>query len=325
MPSINRNAGGDGGQLDGAAESAVKSGIQGGGKPLPSDTRANFESEFGADFSDVRVHTGSQANEAARSIDAEAYTVGSDIAFAKDSYDPGSSAGKELLAHELTHVVQQGGGVSRTIQREESGEGGSIAVTLCHRPFSFAQDDERLGDCNMFERLMDTRAARWFRDKDDRECRGMVADQLGDFARHCFLWAHDPDEEADRPETPIHQVRTFTYDDQVTGAPDSGATGDDVICTTTHYDVDVATAGQLRQRYAGVSECDPADYHMETQNCCGCAWAILEEIGASPSLRDFPEENRDMGLPGEESEGGAWKRFPARAANFYVDLGLPTP
>jgi len=89
--------------------STVRSGIQGEGKPLPAATRAEFESKMAADFSDVRVHTGPVADEGARSIAAKAYTVGSDIAFADGNYRPHSTPGRKLLAHELTHVVQQGG------------------------------------------------------------------------------------------------------------------------------------------------------------------------------------------------------------------------
>ena len=110
--------------VSGEAETRVRKGVQGGGKPLPADTRAKFEGTLGADLSNVRVHTGSQADEAARSINAEAYTMGSDIAFADSNYNPGSKTGQALLAHELTHTVQQGGGPSRataTVHRQKAG------------------------------------------------------------------------------------------------------------------------------------------------------------------------------------------------------------
>ena len=103
------------------SETKVKDAVQGGGQALSPETRSYFEPRFGADFSDVQVHTGSDADEAARSISAKAFTLGSDIAFAKGNYDPGSRSGKELLAHELTHVAQQDGGVlqsSRAVQRQ---------------------------------------------------------------------------------------------------------------------------------------------------------------------------------------------------------------
>jgi hypothetical protein len=82
----------------------------GGGAPLDEETRADMENRLGHDFSDVRVHTGGTADESARSVSAQAYTVGSDIVFASGRYDPTSDAGKHMLAHELTHVVQQRSG-----------------------------------------------------------------------------------------------------------------------------------------------------------------------------------------------------------------------
>jgi hypothetical protein len=81
-----------------------------GGQPLDVDTRQDMESRFGQDFGDVRVHTGGAAHESAKSLNAQAYTVGSDIVFQQDRYDPASDAGRHTLAHELTHVVQQRSG-----------------------------------------------------------------------------------------------------------------------------------------------------------------------------------------------------------------------
>jgi hypothetical protein len=82
----------------------------GGGAPLDNATRADMESRFGQDFGDVRVHTDGAAHESARSVNAQAYTVGSDIVFQQDKFDPGSDSGRHMLAHELTHVVQQRSG-----------------------------------------------------------------------------------------------------------------------------------------------------------------------------------------------------------------------
>ena len=76
-------------------------------------TRAYFEPRFGTDFSDVRLHTGPAADRAAQSVCARAFTVGRDIAFASHQYAPSTPQGRRLLAHELTHVVQQRGGVAR--------------------------------------------------------------------------------------------------------------------------------------------------------------------------------------------------------------------
>lgn len=84
--------------------------ISSGGSPLAADVREDMEGRFGQDFSDVRVHTGSAAHDSAKSVNAQAYTVGSNIVFQRDKYDPASDSGKHMLAHELTHVVQQRSG-----------------------------------------------------------------------------------------------------------------------------------------------------------------------------------------------------------------------
>jgi hypothetical protein len=82
----------------------------GGGSPLAPDVKGEMEGRLGHDFSDVRVHTDGAASESAKSVNAHAYTVGSNVVFQRDQFDPSSSAGKTMLAHELTHVVQQRSG-----------------------------------------------------------------------------------------------------------------------------------------------------------------------------------------------------------------------
>lgn len=96
----------------------------GGGSPLDALTRADMESRFGTDFSDVRVHTDGAAHESAKSVNAQAYTVGSNIVFQRDKYDPSSAGGQHMLAHELTHVVQQ-----RSGPVEGTDAGGGVKVS----------------------------------------------------------------------------------------------------------------------------------------------------------------------------------------------------
>jgi hypothetical protein len=81
-----------------------------GGQPLSHATRASFETRFGRDFGAVRVHTGTRAAEAAAEINALAFTTGSDIYFGAGRFSPGTAPGDRLLAHELTHTIQQTGG-----------------------------------------------------------------------------------------------------------------------------------------------------------------------------------------------------------------------
>lgn len=110
--------------------SIVARGIGDGGDPLDAGTRAFMEFRFGHSFADVRVHTSAVAAESARSLDAVAYTVGNDIVFGSGRYSPNSSSGAHLLAHELTHTIQQsapGPGVAR-IQRAPAEDCGDPTV-----------------------------------------------------------------------------------------------------------------------------------------------------------------------------------------------------
>jgi hypothetical protein len=87
------------------------------GQPLDSATRSLMSPRFGADFSDVRVHTGARAAESASAVNALAYTVGRDVVFGANRYQPGSRDGQRLLAHELAHVIQQNEAPFFTVQR----------------------------------------------------------------------------------------------------------------------------------------------------------------------------------------------------------------
>ncbi|MBW4425358.1 MAG: DUF4157 domain-containing protein [Nostoc desertorum CM1-VF14] len=95
------------------ATTDLETGIQqarSGGQPLAAKIRQPMEQAFGADFSKVKVHTDTQADKLNQSIQAKAFTTGQNVFFRQGAYEPGSRGGQELLAHELTHVVQQGGG-----------------------------------------------------------------------------------------------------------------------------------------------------------------------------------------------------------------------
>ena len=93
---------------DDDADSVARA-TSGGGQPLDGATRVQMEQAIGADFSDVRVHTGSTAAESAKDLGAHAYTVGSDVVLGA-GHDGSSDTGQRTLAHELTHVVQQRSG-----------------------------------------------------------------------------------------------------------------------------------------------------------------------------------------------------------------------
>ena len=104
--------------------------LQGKGQPLPEQSRQFFEPRFGRDFSQVTIHNGSYANELASSVNAKAFTYGSHIVFGQGEFQPGTDAGKRLMGHELTHVIQQqgaGGQIQRMPMMPPPGLGDAVA------------------------------------------------------------------------------------------------------------------------------------------------------------------------------------------------------
>lgn len=100
----------------------VSAAISGGGEPLAAAQRTRFESLLGHDFGNVRLHTGHQAAASAEALGALAYTVGSDVVFARGQYAPGTAGGQNLLAHELVHVVQQRQDAPRIQRKKDPGK-----------------------------------------------------------------------------------------------------------------------------------------------------------------------------------------------------------
>jgi hypothetical protein len=96
--------------IDPALESQIQR-ARGGGSALDPSARGAMEGAMGTDFSSVRVHTGSESDSLNKSLSARAFTTGSDIFFRSGEYNPATTQGQQLLAHELTHVVQQGAAV----------------------------------------------------------------------------------------------------------------------------------------------------------------------------------------------------------------------
>lgn len=99
-------------------ESSLKANSQ-SGNTLPEEVRTSMESKLGFDFSSVKIHKNMEAKEASDSLNANAFTYGNHIYFNSSKYNPGSREGQELLAHELTHVVQQNASPIGEIQRDE--------------------------------------------------------------------------------------------------------------------------------------------------------------------------------------------------------------
>jgi hypothetical protein len=132
-------------------EASVEESIQtarGGGQPLDHGVRSQMEGSLGSNFKGVRVHTDSRSDSLNKSLSARAFTTGQDIFFRSGAYNPGSSSGRELIAHELTHVVQQRGGDT---------EASPAMRQMLNRAPETQEDDEamkagRMADTSMISR-----------------------------------------------------------------------------------------------------------------------------------------------------------------------------
>ncbi|MEM7581260.1 MAG: DUF4157 domain-containing protein [Cyanobacteria bacterium P01_A01_bin.80] len=118
-----------GGEASSNLTSAINS-ARGGGQPLAPRLQTQMGQAMGADFSGVRVHTDAQSDRLNQSLQAKAFTTGQDVFFRQGAYQPGSRGGQKLIAHELTHVVQQNGGAVRQ----------SLSISNTSRPHSSLQD-----------------------------------------------------------------------------------------------------------------------------------------------------------------------------------------
>ncbi|MFN0066388.1 MAG: DUF4157 domain-containing protein [Limisphaerales bacterium] len=130
------------------------------GAPLDAAAGRELAHRFGHDFSGVRVHTDERAAASARSVQATAYTVGRDIVFDRGAYAPGTPAGRRLLAHELAHVVQQGG-TRRAVQREPAPSGGGTPAAAPTTPY-VAHDPTRYNFCFIMGSGGVFKIAEWF-------------------------------------------------------------------------------------------------------------------------------------------------------------------
>jgi hypothetical protein len=99
-----------------SVDEGAMSGLEGGGRPLQEPTRQFFEDRMGHDFSSVRVHTDGAADTMAQSIQATAFAHGPHLVFRSGAYAPGTESGRRLLAHELTHTIQQGASAPQSVE-----------------------------------------------------------------------------------------------------------------------------------------------------------------------------------------------------------------
>ncbi len=159
----------------------------GKGKALPKNTRAEMEVSFGRDFSEVNIHTDQEAAKMNKGLGAQAFTHGKDVYFNSGKYDPNSTKGKHLLAHELTHVVQQ----NDTLQRKEN----VIQPYRSKKAFNFNTDPN-----DPFKKNVGSLQEDDFSAKKDKETKpwiqkiyihynGVVQDSAGDWVPTGYLLA----------------------------------------------------------------------------------------------------------------------------------------
>lgn len=134
------------GAVEGIAPVSVDRALASQGQPLDSSLQQEMNQRFGYDFSGVRVHTGNIADQSARDLGAQAYTVKQDIVFAAGRFAPQTNSGRRLLAHEMTHVVQQSSGSavgvlsSLNIRLQRKGEPSSGSTSVKKQPKSGASE-----------------------------------------------------------------------------------------------------------------------------------------------------------------------------------------
>jgi hypothetical protein len=179
-PIVRRRVDGFHGTGAGPAPSIVREVLASPGRPLDGATRAFFEPRFGYDFGQVRVHHDDEAAQSADSVTALAYTSGCHIVFARGQYGPHGTGGRQLLAHELAHVIQQGGAqAASTIYRQ------CTTGRACTQPIS--------GDPGRFTMPRNTRrkspAAPRAQRKPRRDPGAVVASGHGSHAAHVEAFA----------------------------------------------------------------------------------------------------------------------------------------
>jgi hypothetical protein len=167
--------------------------LRGRGKPLSEAERAFFEQRFGRDFSQVRVHTDAQAAESAREVNAQAFTLGNDVIFSSGYYAPQTLAGKRLLAHELTHVLQQKR--TNTLLRQQKTENPIIQLvadqpSLIQRnctPLYDTNYEPSTNNCEVYQNGLASRFLTWtYRHNATCACENTPNDPKNNCIRKCL-------------------------------------------------------------------------------------------------------------------------------------------
>ncbi len=247
------------------------------GQPLDVSTRAFMQPRFGRDFGDVRIHTGTKASESAQAVSALAYTVGQDVVFAAGQYNPATQEGRHLLAHELTHTVQQAGaspgrvtGISRPGDASER-EAERLAERVMRMPAptvgglfieeaTGARVQRKCGQC-AGEENDEPRA-------DAVRCPGVEGEE-GDLVHREMPPVHSSAEELaeaeEEPLSPVIRTSGIVQRAQARGAVPAGAELATPVADAMAVQPRVGAAGVL-QRWSADG---PADASLNTIVCDG--------------------------------------------------------
>ena len=125
-------------------ESTLKS-TKGSGTPLPKNSKAKLEKSFGADFGNVRIHNNSTSVQMSRALGAQAFTNGNDIYFNSGKFNPSTKSGKHLLAHELTHVIQQNKGITNSFIQKQVSQNSPACLQLTPEQLNEIRTEVNIG------------------------------------------------------------------------------------------------------------------------------------------------------------------------------------
>ncbi len=247
---------------------------KGSGNPLPDESRSFMESRFGANFGDVKVHNGNQAGILNRSLNAQAFTHGSDVYFGEGKYNPESRQGKHLLAHELTHVVQQGNAqVSPKIQRDPI-------------PNTASQTEQESSSSGGGNHELSRFLAGIIRDEiDNPSLRGYLND-LGSTLQELAVGSTGAQTEQEQtPEGQSEQPASILQD-QIQTSPDrlTALAVEQAFITTARQIVDDPALRQLRQDIVGAVADSPPEFAVALVLTAATIVA-LADIDASYSSR----------------------------------------
>lgn len=170
---------------------------RGGGQALDRAVRAQLEPALGADFGGVRIHADRRADGLSQALGARAFTTGQDIFFRQGEYNPGSGRGRELLAHELTHVVQQNGGAVQT------------KLTVNAPGDQYEEEADRVARAVMRQEQQPAQGTATPRETTDQDRRGQVMLGTTQLFRQSSSEASDDDATTERkPEAGVLQRQT---------------------------------------------------------------------------------------------------------------------